>query len=243
MTKLNQIIAVEKGVKSRDHAEVSNLYKLIQKPELFNGITRTYRKKSEEGEDYPADRKKVAVRAQEALAKFAESKTELFDITAQKDYANCHAVANVVVDGVILLEKAPVTYLLFLEKQLNDLHTFVSSLPILDEAEDWSLDANSDLYKTQPVQTAKTKKVQRPLVMYPATTEHPAQTQLITEDIIEGYWDSIKYSAAVPLPKKQALVKRAQTLLDAVKKAREEANAVDAFKKEVGKKLFDYLLG
>lgn len=45
MTKLNQVIAVEKGVKSRDHSEVSALYKLAQKPELFNGANRVFRKK------------------------------------------------------------------------------------------------------------------------------------------------------------------------------------------------------
>ena len=29
------------------------------------------------------------------------------------------------------------TYLLFLEKQLTDLHTFVKKLPVLDAAESW----------------------------------------------------------------------------------------------------------
>lgn len=242
MTKLNQVIAVEKGVKSRDHSEVSALYKLAQKPELFNGANRVFRKKSEEGEDYPPDRKKVSSRVNDLLSKLALSKTELFDVTAQKDFANCNAVADVVVEGKVLIEKAPVTYLLFLEKQLTDVHTFLSTLPTLDEAEDWTLDENSDLYKTNPVPTAKTKKIQRALVMYPATEQHPAQTQLITEDVIEGYWDSTKYSAAMPLPRKQELVQKAQLLLDAVKAAREAANSVDAPKKEVAKNIFEFLL-
>lgn len=242
MTKLNQVIAIEKGVKSRDHSETSEQYKLAQKPNLFNGLSRTYRRSSEEGVEYPAERSRVAVRANDLLAKVASSKTELFDVTAQKDFANCKALADVVVGGVTVVKQAPVSFLLFLEKQLTDMQTFISTLPVLDEAEDWTHDENSGLYKTQPTATAKTKKIQRPLVMYHATTEHPAQTQLITEDVIEGFWDSVKFSAALPLPRRTELVKRTQALLDAVKEARESANAADAPPVSIGKDLFDFLL-
>jgi len=38
----------------------------------------------------------------------------------------------------------PATYLLFLEKQLTDLHTLVSKLPVLDASETWVFDQAAD---------------------------------------------------------------------------------------------------
>ena len=42
MAKLNQIIAVEKGIKSRSHQELSDAHHALQKPALLAGIARTY---------------------------------------------------------------------------------------------------------------------------------------------------------------------------------------------------------
>ena len=51
MTKLNQVIAIEKGVKARVHGAVSEFYKIIQKFPLFEGVIRVYKKKDDEGAD------------------------------------------------------------------------------------------------------------------------------------------------------------------------------------------------
>ena len=48
MAKLNQIIAIEKGIKSKSHSEISELYKLVQKPALFNGFSKSYQANDEE---------------------------------------------------------------------------------------------------------------------------------------------------------------------------------------------------
>ena len=50
MPKLNQIIAVEKGVKARTQRTVTDTYHACQKPALFNGFDKTYQPKDEEGE-------------------------------------------------------------------------------------------------------------------------------------------------------------------------------------------------
>ncbi len=39
MAKLNQIIAIEKGIKSKAYAHVTELHKACQKPDLFNGFS------------------------------------------------------------------------------------------------------------------------------------------------------------------------------------------------------------
>jgi hypothetical protein len=242
MSKLNQIIAIEKGVKSRLYSTVTELNKASQKPDLFNGFVKTYRKKDEDGEDYPQERKKVQINAEESLDQVSKALTELFDISATRDWANCHATADVVVNGEKLIENAPTTYLLFLEKQINDIRTFVENLPVLDESEDWLKDENSGLYKTIPTPTHKTKKIQRPIVLSEATKEHPAQTQLITEDVTVGYWDTVKHSGALPQPRKKQILERIEDLSKAVKFAREQANHAEAADQKIGAKIFKFLL-
>ena len=43
MARLNQIIAVEKGVKSRSFQELTEAHHVLQKPTMLSGISRTYR--------------------------------------------------------------------------------------------------------------------------------------------------------------------------------------------------------
>lgn len=241
MPKLNQIVAVEKSVKSRVYGDFTELHKASQKAELFTGFSKNYRKKDEEGEDYPPEQKKVQLEAGEVLAQVSKLLAELLDVTATKDFANCLAFADVSVDGVVLVKDAPVPFLLFLEKQITDLHTFVDKIPTLDTADDWQSDPNSGLFKTPSIATHRTKKVQKPVVLYEATDKHPAQTQLITEDVVVGYWDTVKQSGALPVPRKRELLERLEKLSQAVKFAREQANNHEAEEKKVGETLFGYL--
>ncbi len=239
--KLNQVIAVEKAIKAKANAEIDTIYKAAQKPVLFEGFVKTYKKKSEEDEDHPDQKQKVQITADLALREASERLTKIFDVTAQKDWANCEAKADVEVDGEILVEGAPTTFLLFLEKQLTDLYTVVEKLPVLDAAENWSYDAAQGMFKTEPTLTHKTKKVQKPLVLYPATDKHPAQTQLITEDVTVGHWEQVRFSGAVAQPKKAALLQRVGKLQHAVKFAREKANLTLAPERAVGDKIMGWI--
>jgi hypothetical protein len=243
MAKLNQVVAIEKGVKGRVYGEITELHKSSQKGELFGGFVKTYRKKDEDGEDFPQEKKQVQMVGDAVLKRVASLESELMDVTAQKDWANCAAKANVQVDGQPLLHDVPVTYLLFLEKQITDLRTFIEKMPTLDTADNWTRDENTGIFKTEAIPTHRTKKVARPIVLYDATKEHPAQTQLIQEDITIGWWDTVKHSGALPVPRKQALLERIESLLKAIKFAREEANGADAAPIAVGQQIFEFILG
>lgn len=243
MNKLNHVIAIEKGIKNRTLASITTLYHSAQKPAAFDGHAKSYKPSNESGENFPAENKRVELRAQDMLREAAKTLSELFDITAAKDIANCKALADVRLDGKVLLEKVPATYLLFLEKQLTDFHTFVSKLPTLDQAQEWNSDKATGLFRTAPFYTIKTKKVQKPLVLYPATDKHPAQTQLITEDETVGQWENVKLSGAIQESEKKALVEKIEKLTKAVKVAREEANDAQATEVAFGKVVFGWLLG
>lgn len=225
--KLNQIIALEKGIKAKSYGALTELHKTNQHPEIFNGFYKSYTPKNDQDETLPPESKRVQYTTRDILRVAERSMSDLMEITARKDWTNCNATASVTIDGKAVLENVPITYLLFLEKQLTDFRTFIANLPVLDASEDWAMDENSGLYKSKEVQTHRTKKVQKPLVLYPATDKHPAQTQLVTEDIIAGFWSTVKHSGAMPKPEKEALFDRIEKLLRATKEAREEANGIN----------------
>lgn len=241
MTKLNQIIAVEKQVKATAFNVLTEAHQRFQKPALLSGISRAYRSIQEDGEIFPPEKTRVQLIAANTLAEVNIALARLFDLTATKDATNGTAKADIVIDGKTLVKDVPATTLIFLEKQLIDLKTFVAKLPILDQAEVWSFDANTNSYATESVSTAKTKPIPRVLTRAEATDKHPAQTEVYQDTVIQGYWDTRKFSGAFP----QALVVQYNTKIDqlihAVKFAREQANSVEVVDLKIGKTILDYL--
>lgn len=242
VVKLNQVLAIEKGVKERVHKESTELYHAAQKPTLFNGFTKDYRPINDQSEVYPPQRQRVQLNAEDALVAAITGQKELVNITAQKDFANQVASADIVVDGNVLVKDAPATLILWLEKRVEDIRTFVQHLPTLDEAVEWAPDVNTALYRSEPLTTHRTQKVVEPIVLYPATDKHPAQTQLLNKDVLVGFWDEIKLSGALPVPRKKLILQRIEKLYQAVKSAREAANMTVAPKHEVGSALLDFLI-
>lgn len=243
MAKLNQIIAVEKGVKAAAFQKITEVHQLLQKNALLSGISRTYRPRDEEGETFPPESTRVQVRTEDVIKETVAELTRLFDVTATKEWANCEAKGDVVVDGTVLLAAVPATYLLFVEKQLVDLHTFVKKLPTLDAAETWEFDPSVDCYATEPVQTVKTKKIPRNHVKAEATEHHPAQVEVYYEDVVVGTWRTVRFSGAIPARRVHELLEWVEKLQQAVKFAREEANGREVVDQKPGAKVFHYLFG
>lgn len=243
MTRLNQIVAIEKGAKSTTESDITKAYHLIQKPEIFQGRLRTYEPKAEDGEQLPPETQNVIVTVKDLTDNFTGSLTRLLDVTFTKVYANGGAKADVVVGDVTLLQDVPVEYLLFLEKRLIDVNTFLSKIPTLDPAQDWHWDEAKGLYATEPVTTYRTKKILRNHVKAEATDKHPAQVEVYTEDETVGYWKTIHYSGAVPEPKVKEWKEKLAKLQAAIKFAREEANSIDVFPHEAGDVLFTHIFG
>lgn len=239
--RLSQILAVEKGIKSRWQSTLTELYKLIQKPAAFTGFAKTYQPIDEDGDELPPEGLPIQHHVVGVLHTLRSRGIEMFDVTATKDVSNTSTNAPVVIDGDVILPPLPPTHLLFLEKQLTDLMTFFSKLPVLDSTERWAHDSIADLYRATPTTTVRTKKVQRPIVMYDATPEHPAQTQMITEDVRVGTWTVDKTSAAITVAERDHYVSRVERLLNAVKQAREEANSATVVEVSVGAHIFNYL--
>lgn len=244
MAQLNQIIALEGDAKSRQTSQLTEWHKLAQKNDVFNGFSRTYQKKDDESESYPDESKRVQHMVEELNQSVKSVMADFLQLTAKKEWTNAIAKADIVVDGKTVLADVPVTYLLFLEKQLTDIRTYVEKLPTLDPSYDWSKDENSGLWKSPVVQTNKQKTVKKGLVLYHATPEHPAQTHVVDDTIIVGYWNTQQLSGAIPVREKMALSEKVEKLRRAVKSAREAANSIQIVKVDnVGEKVLEYIFG
>lgn len=239
--RLNQVLAVEQSIKSQVEKNKTEAYHLLQRAAAFEGMNRAYRPIDENGEKLPPDNKKVQHQANDVLAGAATKWAELIDVTLSKDLANCSAKADVEVEGTTLLTGVPATFLLFLEKQLNDVHTMLEKMPTLDPAESWKQDVNDGLFKTQTVEKIRTKKIPKVITKHPGNEHHPPQTELIHVDETVGYWDETRLSGAMPEVVRKRLLFRTEMLQAAVKKAREQANMVKAEQERVGASLFTWL--
>ena len=235
MPKLNQIVAVVSGQKTEAYRVITDAHKRRLKPDLLNGLTRNYRPLKEDGEQLPPEIKRVQITVPEVVGEVRAAMSTMFDAVLTQDVGNTLAHADIKVGDNVVLAKVPLTYLLFLEKQVTDLETFVGDLPTLDPAESWKEDADIGGYQTEPYDTLKTAKVYETHVAHPPTEHHPAQVQTYTVDKTIGVWTNIKKSGAIRVQDKNSMLARVRALKDAIRVAREEANSIDVEQKKAGK--------
>jgi len=241
MTRQNQIIAIEKGARGEAEGMITRAYHVLQKTVLLNGIARSYIPQAEDGDQLPPESTLVQVRASDEINKVTEKLSRMFDVVATREKTNTVAKASVVVDGDTLISEVPANVLLFLEKQLVDIVTFIRKLPTLDPAETWHYDSASDCYVTEPTQTTRTKKIPKNHVLAAATDKHPAQVQMYHEDVVAGTWTTRKFSGALEVRVVSDMLARVQKLQAAVKMAREEANTCEAVDLKIGDKVLGYV--
>ena len=239
--RLHQLLTIEKSAKAQALAVLTAFYHRIEKVALLAGISKRYRSLAEEGERLSPESTLVQLRVEESFPEISGALGKLFDLILAKEDGNQKATADIVVDGKVLLTGIPVCALLFLEKQLVDLSTFVGKLPTLDPSEKWERDASQNCWATQPIETHRGKKVARVMEKAPATKEHPAQVEVVYEDQVVGYWSTTKFSGALPADRKAVLADRVIKLAEAVKIAREEANAKPVGDRKMGDVLLGYL--
>lgn len=240
-TQLSQIVAVVGGLRSRTERALTDAYHTLQKPAPLAGIARTYRPRDDEGEQLPGESTLVQVRAEDLIRDVKEAMRRLLDVVAIQEWANTQARADLVVDGETILSDVPVTYLMWLEKQVVQLRTFISKLPVLDVAEEWHYDEDARAFATEPTETTRTKKIPRNHVKAEPTDRHPAQVEVWYEDVVVGYWRTVRFSGALPGNKVFLLAERVDKLLDAIRSAREQANMIPVTDVYAGKPVLDYI--
>lgn len=241
MTQLHQVVAKQRSVWERTRKELTDLYRIAQHPPMFMGSTRAMVSSSEDIPDDPPEISLPPFTAAQIFQRMTKILTESWDMMATRDRSNMDAKADIVLDGQILAEGVPVATLLSLEKQLTDMRTVISSIPVRDPSKVWEFDPDQEFHRAPEVRKAKTRKVMKALLLVAATKEHQGKAEAHPADEIVGHYITTEFSGAVSSRERQALVDRVNAVIDAVKEARTEANKTEVTDVRLGAKLLGYV--
>lgn len=239
--KLHQLLAFEKDVRKRTQLAMTEVHRESKNDALMSGVSKRYVPADEAGMRYPDERKHVQLTATDAIDRFTEAWSEEVEVVSRKDWANLEARADLVVDGEALGRAIPATHLLFLEKHLEHVRTFLTEMAVLPTGPDWSFDEASGLHRTAESVTHRTEKTVEALVLLQPTKEHPGQAKEVVRDRVVGHWYTTLLSGAMTADRKRYLLGRLARLADAVKAAREQANAVEVSTAPLGEELLAYV--
>lgn len=221
--QLHQVVAVVGGQKKRTQTELTAIHRLSKVQGLFGGMVKTYQPYDDDDVVLPDESTKLQQHVKTQTDAVQSLLGALWQVVATQDLTNCGATADVVLDGVAVIQ-LPVTTLMWLEKQVGDLIAYVSDLPVLADDKDWTRNTMEGRWETDIVKTIKTKKTVKTHVQYEATKDHPAQVHTYNEDVPAGEWSTKHLSGAIPRSDHKAMMVRAVELQTAIRKARELAN-------------------
>jgi hypothetical protein len=241
--QLHQLLAVEQEKKSTSTTMIEECKKTFKdKQSHFDGETRKYIKKVPESGDLPDEHKEVVTKVAERLEYTLDFIGDAIDVAIQKEETNASgtAVAELAVDGQPL-GTFSATSLLQLETQLKAIRNLYNSIPTLDPVKRWKFNEQNGLYETGVETSYRTEKRPRVIVLHPPTDKHPAQTQLINEDLQVGEWEKSYASGRITPLQKSNLLRNIDKLINAVKKARSIANNAEVSNVKISKKLFDFI--
>jgi len=242
--KLHELLAAESNIKAK--AEVirkEGINTFLKKQGHFKGQIRKYTPRFEDDVSFPDESQALTETAPKKLAYIMKSLVSEVNAIHQKELTNTTAFANVVIDGKPIIENVCATSLLAMEKIIKKWREIYLYVPTLDPGVSWIYDEKNEYYISDPIETVKQKKVNKPIVLYEATKEHPAQVQLETFDEAVGTWKTTYISGAIPASLKAEYLEKIDKLEIAIKEARQRANNVELSKQEkVGEVLYKYIM-
>jgi hypothetical protein len=191
------------------------------------------------------EHKPLVTTVDKKLSYLSKSQAKYYDVILQQESTNQNARADLVVEGKVIAEQLPATFLLGMESRLKALRAVFDAIPTLDPSLEWEKDtiAGNGSYKsTHPETTQKQEKTMVHKVLVDPTKEHPAQIREWAENKTVGTYILQKSSGMITPAKKSEYLGRVDLLLRATKKARQRANSQEIVKARIGEKLFSYIM-
>lgn len=245
MGRLHELLAVEGDLEGSYKKVLDDTaMKFTSDASLFFGSVRTMEWIEEGHPPQPPDYQELTTTVDKELTLQEEEIIRYFDAILQKECTNQGANADLIVDGVTIAETIPATFLLGMETRLKRVRAVYAKIPVLPSSIKWEKDStkgNNIYSRTHPEEVMKTEKVFKVQVLYPATKEHPAQVDKISETRNVAVKKKEVWTGVLSPARKAHLLGKIDKLIQAVKKARQRANTTEALDITIGKKLFDYI--
>lgn len=241
MTKLYEILAVEKDLNKAAQDEVKRIVSVFGQPGKLTGQNISFHKLIEGEPELPDEVTVMATTVSGELAALEKSFGDYMTVTMQKEIANTRTGADVLIGDVAFLEALPAPALLNLESRLDELLKLYEAIPVLDPSERWTFDKALGYFVSALREQIRTKKVYRNHVLAEATKEHPAQVQVYQEDVPSYKVEKVISSGVFTPAEKAERIARIKKLAGAVKQARQRANAAEIEPVDLTTKIFTYI--
>lgn len=248
MAKLHELLAV---VGDRAHSSTAMINDAIttftKRPDHFRGQTRSvsYFDEARSGENV-TETKNVVDTVPNRLDYALGVVAEYWNALQQLEETNGLARADLIVERKTMAKDVPATFLLGLESRLKEVRALLQKMPTLAPELTWHPDAagGDGHYVAAAQVNSKTEKAVNYKVLYDATDKHPAQIEKWNEDTPVARIEVIPRTTMISPADKAAMLTRMETMLEAVKSARQRANSVElANTHYVAQKMFDYIKG
>lgn len=247
MGQLHELLAVQKDLANKAVAITHETIATFQKKtDHLDGMLKVYQPNEEDGDAIPPESKQIVTTVAKKIAHTMESAIPSIDAEISKEETNASGKISVELKvGDITFGNLSVISLLALEKQLTSLRNLYKSIPTLDPTRIWSQDEKEEkgVYKTEVETKYRTSKIQEPLVLVPATENHPAQVQLVSKDVRVGTYETVYTSGRLTPRQKSDLLSRIDALIVSVKKAKAKANQTEALDIKIGERIFNFING
>lgn len=246
MAKLHELLAVRESARGQAEKTRTGLMDTFHKKRhLFEEKLTTFTPNTEGA----VAKTETASTLQSTIAQELNWLTPMIagaiNVETTVDIGNLTAKADIILEtGEVMLTAVPCTSLLWMEKRFGEIKQLVEAIPTLDPAKGFTPapDRGTDVYVAREVTKNRTSKEQRPIVLYDATDKHPAQTQLITQDVVVGTIREMEWSGLITPAAKADMIARVERLIRAISAAIARANDIEVTKKsDVGEKLLKYV--
>jgi hypothetical protein len=250
LPKLHEILAVEPDKEGTAKKLIEEgVITFTKKPDHFQGSLRRLEMFATDGQQEPPppeDRKEIVDTVIGKLGYVLDSAASYYDVVLQKEATNQVAIADLVIDGVVIAKDIPATFLLGMETRLRAVHRLLESIPTLQPGIKWVPDDEAGKHicrRAHPETKYKTTKTFAHKVLMPPTDHHPAQIERWEETVNIGMYTTEQWSSMISPAAKSALLGRCDKMIQAVKRARRRANDVEVVKGEIGRSITDYIMG
>ncbi|HVT97833.1 MAG TPA: hypothetical protein VHE33_10015 [Acidobacteriaceae bacterium] len=247
--RVSALIAINGSLKEEADKARDQIAAVARQADFMDGFEKTWQPLTEPDNPHAppkrqGDSKRVRVTAEEVLSQLQRVMTAKWDTSLTLDTGNVGSVADVRVDGEVLLRNVPVGHLLYLARELDKIGEIVTAIPVLANDKEWTADGTpAGIHRTaRPVVQYSTDKEPYVLVLSPATAQHPQRDQVMTRDVQDGWYTTTAFSGALTFDRKARIIERVAKLQAAVKEAREEANTRQVEEQHEGDVIFGYLL-
>lgn len=230
MPKLHELLAVEQQLKTQSESTRAELKNTFDKKKHLFEEKRSSFVPNKEGL-LPASEVQSDIQSTvpQEFKWISGIMTKAMDTSYGVAEGNMLSRADVIMDdGSVVLSNVPATALMELEKRVSEIHELIKTAPTLDPAKGFRLDPDrgKDIFKAREITKTRTQKAQRVIVKYAATEHHPAQTELVSEDVPIGTITEQEWSGLITPARKSELLEKTEELKRAVKKAKFRANEV-----------------